>query len=181
VNAGRHTVHVERLEGHGVKVWLDGMQIKALKSWSIVEELRPPSVLSFTISTDQVIWGAPEADPIAPPAPAPVVDDGLDHYVDTRLGGRTTPSGRRACEACGETWMCSTAQRRWDATGTTLLPRDTPVVSAAEADALRRLDEVRRLVNQYTASGLLTVAHGNRLLQILDQPEVDKSSDTPLG
>lgn len=86
-----HVVHIERLEGHGVKLWLDGMRVKSLRGWSLVEETRPPSVLTLTINTDQIVWGAP---------------DGI-HWCDVSTKGRRTPSGKYACETCGESWPCS--------------------------------------------------------------------------
>lgn len=83
-------VHIERLEGHGVKLWLDGMRVKSLRGWSLVEETRPPSVLTLTINTDQIVWGSPE------------------HYCDPGRDARKTPSGKNACQVCGEAWPCST-------------------------------------------------------------------------
>lgn len=58
-----------------------------------------------TISPDPVL-----ADP------APIVDDGLRHWAMNRRVAadkpRTTPSGKTACETCGEAWPCSTFGRR---------------------------------------------------------------------
>lgn len=42
-------------------------------------------------------------------APASVADV---HVVVTGNGGRLTPSGKRACEICGESWPCSVERRR---------------------------------------------------------------------
>jgi hypothetical protein len=134
-----HRVHIDRLSEHGVRVWLDGMQLRALKSWSIMEELRPPSVLSFMISTDAVVWGAPP--PPAPTAPA-FVDDGREHYCDVSTAGATTPSGKRACQTCGEAWMCSTALRRWELYGSTVVPE----VTNHGAELLRRVQAALDLV-----------------------------------
>jgi hypothetical protein len=68
-----HVVHIERLGGHGVRVWLDGVPVRKLVGWSLVEELRPPSTLTFTVKTDAIVWGAP-AEP--------------EHYCDP---GRDSP------------------------------------------------------------------------------------------
>jgi hypothetical protein len=103
-----HVVHIERLEGHGVRVWLDGVPVRKLIGWSLVEELRPPSTLTLTIKTDAIVWGPP-----TPPAPD-FADDGLEHFVVTGPSGRRTPSGKYACQTCGEAWVCSTATRRLD-------------------------------------------------------------------
>jgi hypothetical protein len=119
-----HVVHIERNDGHGVKVWLDGVRIKSLSGWSLIENVQPPSVLTFTINTDEIVWGAPP--PSGAAEPAPFVDDGLEHHVVLGPSGRRTPSGKYACETCGEAWTCSTATRR-NAAAEVDSPSDTPL------------------------------------------------------
>lgn len=109
-------VHIERLPEHGVRVWLDGTQIKNLRAWSLTEEHRPPSVLTFTINTDEIVWGPP---------PAGAADD--VHFVVVGPAGRVTPSGKRACETCGESWVCSAEQRRLDSHRGLDNPSDAPL------------------------------------------------------
>lgn len=112
-----------------------------------------------------------------PPAPA-FRDDGRDHYMDVSTAGATTPSGKRACSTCGEAWMCSTALRRWEVTGST----QRRIVSDSEADALRRIDATRRRVHELQAANRISPTTAEILLQILNwpAPAVDKSSDAPL-
>jgi hypothetical protein len=166
-----HRVHIERLPDHGVAIYLDGVRIKSLSSWSITEELRPPSVLTFKIGTDAVIWGAP-----APAASVVPVDDGRHHYVWMTADARTTPSGKRACQTCGEAWVCSTAQRRWELYGST----EPPDVTDHEAELLRRIDSARRHIDRLVDSGELAVGGADVLLSILNGPEVDKPSGESL-
>ncbi len=162
-----------------MRVWLDGMQLRALKSWSIMEELRPPSVLSFMISTDAVVWGAPP--PPAAVAPA-FVDDGREHYVRMTTDARTTPSGKRACQTCGEAWMCSTAQRRWELYGSTVVPAP----AGREAELLRRIQAALDLVTgmrgavEQGTDMREDLASLREIEAILSGSPVDKPSGGPL-
>lgn len=98
-----HVVHIQRLQGHGVVVWLDGVRIRKLVGWSLVEELRPPSTVTLTIKTDAIVWGPPGGASSEVP---------LEHYCDPGRGARKTPSGKNACEVCGEAWPCSAELKR---------------------------------------------------------------------
>lgn len=109
------------------------------------------------------------------PAPAARAfkDDGREHMVWMTADARTTPSGKRACQTCGEAWMCSTATRRWELYGSTLVP---PTAVAEFIDSMRR--HIDKLVDD----GRLSVGGADLLLEILKSPApgVDKASDTPL-
>lgn len=120
MSAPRHVLNAERLPNGGVALWLDGMRIKGVQCWGLIEELREPSRLSVTVLVGEVVWGAPASAVVG--RGAPFVDDGRHHVVWTSFDGRTTPSGKRACQTCGEAWMCSTAQERLRLYGSMLPP-----------------------------------------------------------